>query len=54
MFYRGKPNTTSAGLVVSNIIYENKIWPHEQDFGILPKRGALPAELHHEGVGGGD
>jgi hypothetical protein len=37
---------------VSNIIYENKIWPHEQDFGILPKRGALPAELHHEGGGG--
>ena len=43
MFYRGKPNTTAAGLVVSNIIYENKIWPNEKDYGRLPNRGAFVA-----------
>jgi hypothetical protein len=43
MFYRGKPNTASVGLVVSNIIYENKIWPNEQNFGSLPNRGAFAA-----------
>jgi len=43
MFYRGKPNTTSAGLVASNIIYENKIWPNEQDIGTLPNHNAFTA-----------
>jgi hypothetical protein len=43
MFYRGKPNTTAAGLVVSNIIYENKIWANEQDYGRLPNRSAFVA-----------
>lgn len=43
MFYRGKPNTTSAGLAVSNILYENKIWPNEQDYGRLPNRSAFVA-----------
>jgi hypothetical protein len=53
MFYRGKPNTTAAGLVVSNIIYENKIWPNEKDYGRLPNRSAFAAlvRAHKENPG---
>jgi hypothetical protein len=40
MYYKGKPNTSMNGLVVSNILYENKIWPNKQDVGILPDRRA--------------
>ena len=43
MFYRGKPNTTAAGLVASNILYENNIWPNKQDYGRLPNRGVFAA-----------
>lgn len=53
MFYRGKPNTTAAGLVVSNIIYENKIWPDEKDYGRLPNRttfvGLVRAHMENPG-----
>jgi hypothetical protein len=41
MFYRGKPKTTPYGLVPSNILYENKIWPNPRDVGELPKRDAF-------------
>lgn len=43
MFYKGKPNTTQAGLIRSNILYENKIWPNRQNVGTLPDRGAFQA-----------
>lgn len=43
MFYRGKPNTAADGLQGSNILYENLIWPHKEDFGILPNRSVFVA-----------
>ena len=43
MYYKGKPNTAHAGLISSNILYENKIWPNKQDVGILPNRGSYQA-----------
>lgn len=43
MYYKGKPNTARAGLIASNILYENKIWPNKQDYGILPDRSAFEA-----------
>ncbi len=39
MFYRGKPNTAPEGMVVSNILYEDLIWPHDKNYGKLPSRG---------------
>src|SRR5215468_10402098 len=41
MFYRGKPNTLQDGLVGSNIVYENHIWPQGQNLGTLPDRSAF-------------
>jgi len=41
MFYRGKPNTLRDGLVASNIVYENHIWPQGQNLGTLPDRSAF-------------
>lgn len=41
MYYKGKPNTARAGLIPSNILYENKIWPNQQDFGVLPDRNSF-------------
>ncbi len=43
MFYRGKPNTAREGLVASNILYENYIWPQGKDYGVLPSRSAFAA-----------
>ena len=34
----GKPDTTQYGLVPSNIIDEGHIWPHGQNYGVLPSR----------------
>lgn len=36
LFYQGKPDTTSAGLVPSNILYESAIWPGKVGYGTLP------------------
>src|SRR5580704_14643121 len=38
MYYKGKPNTSINGLVPSNILYENRIWPNKRDVGVLPDR----------------
>jgi hypothetical protein len=38
MFYKGKPEMAQYGLIRSNILYENKIWPNPRDIGELPKR----------------
>lgn len=35
MFYRGKP--ANDGLVASNILYENRIWPDKEKIGLLPR-----------------
>ena len=43
MFYRGKPNTAPEGLVASNILYEGEIWPHGENYGVLPGRSAFEA-----------
>jgi hypothetical protein len=43
MFYRGKPNTARDGLVTSNILYENKIWPSKAGYGVLPSHAAFAA-----------
>jgi hypothetical protein len=43
MYYRGKPNTTQDGFVVSNILYEAVIWPHKVNYGVLPDRHAYEA-----------
>jgi hypothetical protein len=40
MYYKGKPNTAADGFVVSNILYEGVIWPHNVNYGVLPERGA--------------
>jgi hypothetical protein len=40
MYYKGKPDTVRSGLVESNIVYENKIWPNKRDVGgcrIVPR-----------------
>lgn len=37
MFYRGKPDTAKDGLMASNILYENRIWPDRKKVGLLPK-----------------
>ena len=36
MYYNGKPDTAAVGLIASNILYENKIWPNRQNVGVLP------------------
>lgn len=41
MFYKGKPDTTKFGLIPSNILYENKIWPNPHDVGTLPDHNAF-------------
>lgn len=41
MFYKGKPDTAAFGLIPSNILYENKIWPNPHDVGTLPDRNAF-------------
>jgi hypothetical protein len=38
MYYRGKPDTIRDGFVVSNILYEGVIWPHNVNYGVLPDR----------------
>jgi len=43
MFYIGKPDTTQYGLVPSNIIDEGHIWPHGQNYGVLPSRTSFDA-----------
>jgi len=46
MFYSGKPNTSTYGLITSNVVYENKIWPDsngttQADEQTLPTRSAF-------------
>jgi hypothetical protein len=43
MFYIGKPDTRPYGLIESNLIGEGQIWPHGQNHGVLPGRGAFDA-----------
>jgi len=43
MFYIGKPDTKQYGLIASNIIDEGLIWPHGQNYGVLPGRSAFDA-----------
>jgi hypothetical protein len=45
MSYRGKPDTTLDGLVLSNIVYEGSIWPHDKNYGVLPSRDAFDAVI---------
>jgi hypothetical protein len=41
MFYREKPDTSREGLIAANILYENKIWPSVEAFGVLPSRNGF-------------
>ena len=43
MFYIGKPDTKQYGLIPSNIIDEGHIWPHGQNYGVLPSRTSFDA-----------
>ena len=43
MFYIGKPDTKKYGLIPSNIIDEGHIWPHGQNYGVLPSSSAFDA-----------
>jgi hypothetical protein len=43
MAYRGKPDVARAGLMPCNIVYEGWIWPHDQNFGVLPEPAAFEA-----------
>ena len=43
MFYKGKPDTAGDGLIASNILYENQIWPKRQNMAVLPKREEFEA-----------
>jgi len=43
MFYIGKPDTKQFGLILSNIITEGDIWPHGQNYGVLPPRSTFDA-----------
>jgi len=53
MFYKGKPDTRKNGLTLSNILYENKIWPNPRDVGALPNRDALQALVRSAAVNPG-
>jgi len=43
MFYKSKPDTAPSGLIPSNILYEDKIWPGHQGAGLLPNRETFEA-----------
>jgi hypothetical protein len=43
MFYKGKPAMAQYGLMPSNILYENRVWPNPRDVGTLPNREAFSA-----------
>jgi len=43
MSYIGKPDTKPYGLIPSNIIAEGRIWPHGQNYGVLPSRSSFDA-----------
>jgi hypothetical protein len=43
MSYIGKPDTKPYGLIPSNIIAEGRIWPHGQNYGVLPSRSSFAA-----------
>jgi hypothetical protein len=43
MFFRGKPPTDADGLTLSNIVYQDTIWPHDRGYGTLPPRPAFEA-----------
>jgi hypothetical protein len=43
MSYIGKPDTKPYGLIPSNIIAERRIWPHGQNYGVLPSRSSFDA-----------
>jgi len=43
MYYKGKPSPLMVGIIVSNILYENRIWPNKQDVGVLPDRNTFMA-----------
>jgi len=45
LFYQGKPNTAPAGLIASNILYEEAIWPHKVNYGKLPERSVFEATV---------
>jgi hypothetical protein len=53
MFYKEKPDTTQAGLIPSNVIYENKIWPNHQTFGTLPDHESFLALVRSTNVNPG-
>jgi hypothetical protein len=53
MFYKEKPDTTKAGLIPSNVIYENKIWPNHQQVGTLPDRQTFLALVRATNVNPG-
>jgi hypothetical protein len=38
MFYKGKPDTKADGLVASNMLYGDKIWPNRHNAVALPNR----------------
>jgi hypothetical protein len=50
MFFVGKPDTSAAGLVGSNVIYGGKIWPHHEHYGVLPGRQAFAALVAEHSV----
>jgi hypothetical protein len=43
MFFRGKPSTAADGLILSNIVYQDAIWPHDRGYGTLLPRPAFEA-----------
>jgi hypothetical protein len=43
MFYKRKPDTAMSGLIPSNILYEDKIWPSHQGAGTLPNHDTFLA-----------
>jgi hypothetical protein len=40
MFFADKPATDAHGIVASNIIYGEHIWPQFRNYGVLPRREA--------------
>lgn len=53
MEYKGKPDTANDGLIRSNILYEQQIWPKKEDMGILPKREDFEALVRANSVNPG-
>lgn len=53
MLYKEKPDTTKAGLIPSDVIYEDKLWPNHRQVGTLPDHQTFLARVRATNVNPG-